>query len=413
MTSAACARAIPILMLHAVAPPALLEPHGWLGRLSTPPDLLEATFDRWRRNGHTTLALDETEEFLQGRRSVPKRSLVLTLDDGYLDNWVGLHPLLRSFGFRATVFVTTDFIDPRPVCRFQSGASTRASQLQWKGYLSWEEMRAMEKDRTIDIQSHAKTHTWYFISDRVVDYYRPANALTRTDSLLRFLWLNEHPDRKPFALEEMNDDAVPWGTPVYDFKPALVARRFFPDPEERQMLTGYVASRGGSEFFSRPDWKETLDEQVMSYRSGRRRLGDRESEEEYLTRIRDELSESRRTISECLSKDVRFLAFPQGAFDDTVERVAEEVGYRLWTMASWRGRGLNVAASGSRRIYRCGSGYNLFGDRRSKWLSTLSQELVLSRYSGDLRGRLATGLAALGEKIARAVLPSGGRAGRA
>ena len=40
---------------------------------------------------------------------------MLTLDDGYLDNWVFVLPLLRRYGMRATVFVSSEFIDVHAV----------------------------------------------------------------------------------------------------------------------------------------------------------------------------------------------------------------------------------------------------------------------------------------------------------
>ena len=94
---------------------------------------------------------------------------VLTLDDGYVDNWVALTPLLQAYGFNAIVFASTDFVDPRPVVRPRVGDGARESALEWKGYLSWDEMRAAEASGTIEIQSHAKTHTWYFTSDKIID----------------------------------------------------------------------------------------------------------------------------------------------------------------------------------------------------------------------------------------------------
>ena len=38
--------------------------------------------------------------------------VVLTFDDGYLDNWVAVMPLLRKYGQKAIIFMSTDFIDP-------------------------------------------------------------------------------------------------------------------------------------------------------------------------------------------------------------------------------------------------------------------------------------------------------------
>ena len=377
------AGAVPVLMLHSVAPPAALAPHRWLQRLATRPELIEATFDAWRRRGMRTLRTSELRSFLAGGARPPDRAVVLTLDDGYLDNWVALTPLLQAYGFNAIVFASTDFVDPRPVVRPRVGDRGHNGDLEWRGYLSWDEMRAAEATGAVEIQSHAKTHTWYFTSDRIVDYYRPGNAITGPRSRLRFLWLNAHQDRKPFALLEMSDTSVPWGTPVYEYAPALLARRFFPDPTEGEHLTDFVARRGGAGFFDRPDWRDHLDAELARRRSGSRSTGTYETDDERTARVRDELVDSRRVLSERLGHPVEFLSFPQGGMDEAAERLALEAGYSLWTMPSRTGSRAARASDGPHRVYRCGSGYGLFGDARGTTASLLSQRLVLARHFGN------------------------------
>jgi hypothetical protein len=49
---------------------------------------------------------------------VPRKSIVITFDDGYLDNWVYAHPILQKYGMHAVVFVVTGWMrrsDP-PAC---------------------------------------------------------------------------------------------------------------------------------------------------------------------------------------------------------------------------------------------------------------------------------------------------------
>ncbi len=382
--------AIPVLMLHSVAPNAALSPHRWLQRLATSPELLEATLAGWRRHGVRTLTSADLRAFLEGREQPPDRSVVLTLDDGYLDNWVALTPLLEAYGFHAVVFVSTDFVDPRALVRPQVGNSARDEALEWKGYLSWQEMRLAEAKGAVEIQSHAKTHTWYFTSDTIVDYYRPGNALTGPRSRLRFLWLNAHEERKPFALAEIDDTSVPWGTPVYEYAPALVARRFFPDAGEGEHLVDFVASHGGAALFDEPGWRLRLDTEVGRRRSGSRPKGAYETEAVRTARVLGELTSSRQVLSDRLGHPVDVISFPQGAMDDACERLALEAGYSLWTMPSQRGSRAAKRSDGPHRVYRCGSGYGLFGEPRGTAASLLSQRLVLARHFGNPLASLVT-----------------------
>jgi peptidoglycan/xylan/chitin deacetylase (PgdA/CDA1 family) len=389
------ARAVPVLMLHGTGHLPALAPHRWLQRLSTPPELLEAMFDHWKRAGYATLSLDELADFVERGRDVPKRCLALTLDDGYLDNWVALEPLLRRYDFRATVFVSTDFVDPRAVVRPTTEEVRNPESLTWKGYLSWDEMRRMEQAGAVSIGSHARSHTWYFVSDRIVDYYRPGNALTQPRSRLRFLWLNANESRKPFALDEMTDASIPWGTPIYEYAPAIVARRFVPHPGEADTIVAFVAARGGATFFDAPAWKDALDAEVRKFRSGGRLLGDYETESERAFRVRDEIEGSRRILAQALGREIAYFSFPQGARDDASESIVREAGYRMWTRPS-SGRKLNRRGTAERHIYRCGSGFGAFGERRGKALQVWSQRLAIEMHAGSRWARLVNKAVAAG-----------------
>jgi peptidoglycan/xylan/chitin deacetylase (PgdA/CDA1 family) len=47
---------------------------------------------------------------LRENNTVPARTVVLTFDDGYRDNYTHALPILLAYAYRATVFITTEFI---------------------------------------------------------------------------------------------------------------------------------------------------------------------------------------------------------------------------------------------------------------------------------------------------------------
>ncbi len=93
-----------------------------------------------RDQGYHVLRLSQLPEYLNGKREIPSKSVVITIDDGYRSAYEVAYPILKEFGYPATLFVYTDFI----------GAPAA---------VSWQQMKTMLASGLVDIQSHAKSHT--------------------------------------------------------------------------------------------------------------------------------------------------------------------------------------------------------------------------------------------------------------
>lgn len=73
----------------------------------------EGEFDAQMRHlaaNYNCLALPDAVRLLQSRM-LPKRSVVVTFDDGYLDNLTLALPILRAYGVPATIYVTTGIVE--------------------------------------------------------------------------------------------------------------------------------------------------------------------------------------------------------------------------------------------------------------------------------------------------------------
>ncbi|MGI8640129.1 MAG: polysaccharide deacetylase family protein [Pyrinomonadaceae bacterium] len=57
------------------------------------------------------LPLAETLDYLKNEKSLPPNTVVITIDDGYADTYEIAFPILKKFGFPATLFAVTDFLD--------------------------------------------------------------------------------------------------------------------------------------------------------------------------------------------------------------------------------------------------------------------------------------------------------------
>lgn len=328
--------AVPVIMFHSVRPPD--DPWFW-DHLSVSPQLFEAFLQYLHSRGYRTVFVKDLIESKLKGRPWPKRSIALTFDDGYLDNWTIVHPLLKKYQFCATVFVSVDFVDPRPVVRKQiiDIQREKGNGDLWNGYLSWQEMKEAEASRILDIQSHAMNHTWYFTSGRIVDFYYPG---------AKYPWLawNAFPDRKYMWLVEDQSHLVQFGTPVYEHEKSLIARRYFPPSDIEEALTSYVKHHGGEIFFTQKEWRN----QLLAVAMGIKREGTYESDGAYQKRVAWELSRSKEEIEGKLCKKVDIICWPGGGYNEVTTKIALRCGYRAWTLKGQR----NLPQDLPQHIYR-------------------------------------------------------------
>jgi peptidoglycan/xylan/chitin deacetylase (PgdA/CDA1 family) len=100
-------RRLLILCYHSIS---IDDEHEWSGTYSMSPDLLAARFRMLRDGGYSVLPLDDAVRRLYDG-TLPPRSVTLTFDDGMYDFRARALPLLREFGFPATVYLTTYYSD--------------------------------------------------------------------------------------------------------------------------------------------------------------------------------------------------------------------------------------------------------------------------------------------------------------
>lgn len=107
--------------------------------LSVLPDDFAAQMDYLKRNDYHTITPDELYASLAGEADLPENPVLITFDDGYKDNYQNAYPILKKYGFKATVFVVTSFMGTQ------------------KNYLTWEQAQEMEANG-ISIESHTVSH---------------------------------------------------------------------------------------------------------------------------------------------------------------------------------------------------------------------------------------------------------------
>ena len=97
---------VPILMYHEIAPASETS-----SRLAVPPEAFAEQMAYLHDAGFETVTAGRLAEIMAGpARRVPDRLVVLTFDDGFEDFHRQAMPVLDAYGYTATVFVTTGWV---------------------------------------------------------------------------------------------------------------------------------------------------------------------------------------------------------------------------------------------------------------------------------------------------------------
>lgn len=95
---------IPVLMYHSIS-------KDEKGLFTVPKDTFYEHMKYLKDNNYKTLTLDELYSHLTNEIPFSDKSVVITFDDGYTDNYENAYPILKEFGLKATIFTITDYID--------------------------------------------------------------------------------------------------------------------------------------------------------------------------------------------------------------------------------------------------------------------------------------------------------------
>lgn len=90
-------------------------------------------------SGCITITPDELYAGLNGEIELPPKPVLITFDDGYIDNYKNAFPILKKYNLRATIFIIPSFTSVYP------------------SYMTWEQLKEMEANG-ITIESHTYTH---------------------------------------------------------------------------------------------------------------------------------------------------------------------------------------------------------------------------------------------------------------
>jgi peptidoglycan/xylan/chitin deacetylase (PgdA/CDA1 family) len=168
-------------------------------------------------NRYHVLSADELLAFVQHRRPLPPRSVLITIDDGYRSVYEIAYPILREFDFSAVLFIYTELIDVSPIA------------------LTWNQLAEMRRNG-FAVGSHTIRH-----SDRTLPREGESGAefAARVD--------NELVGSKQVLDRRLGQDTWLLAYPYGNYDPKVVA-----SSQRAGYKLAMSVKRGGNPFFANP-----------------------------------------------------------------------------------------------------------------------------------------------------------------
>jgi peptidoglycan/xylan/chitin deacetylase (PgdA/CDA1 family) len=135
----------PILMYHAIG-----LPHEPAGPYVMPAHRFATQMTWLKRMGYRPITLEQLLGCQREGRPVPARSVVVTFDDGYADNYTHAYPVLQQQAIPATIFLVSGYVG-------LANKWDEQNQLAGRPLMSWSQIQEM-MGQGVQIGAHTCTH---------------------------------------------------------------------------------------------------------------------------------------------------------------------------------------------------------------------------------------------------------------
>ena len=93
-----------------------------------------------RDHGYNPITMQELYDYITKGAPLPEKPVCITFDDGYLDSYTIVYPLMKEYGFPWTLFLITDDVG-KPYNR-----------------MTWDQLKEMADSHTVTIANHTLSH---------------------------------------------------------------------------------------------------------------------------------------------------------------------------------------------------------------------------------------------------------------
>lgn len=132
---------LPVLMYHG-----LTADSGRQNRYMIPPSLFESDLQYLSKAGYTSVSVSELVSHFENGTALPDKPVLITFDDGYLNNYTYAFPLLKKYNAKAVL---------SPIAAESDRAEGEENPDPRWSQCSWEELREMAESDLVEIENHS------------------------------------------------------------------------------------------------------------------------------------------------------------------------------------------------------------------------------------------------------------------
>ena len=131
---------LPVIMYHSI-----VDDSSKINQYTVTPEIIENDMKYLKNQGFETVLTEELVQYIENDVPLPEKPVMITLDDGFYNNFCYLVPLLEKYDMKAVVSVVGEFVD---------SASQRDAHMPEYSYLTWDDISEMCQHSCIEIGNH-------------------------------------------------------------------------------------------------------------------------------------------------------------------------------------------------------------------------------------------------------------------
>jgi peptidoglycan/xylan/chitin deacetylase (PgdA/CDA1 family) len=185
--------------------------------LCMPAAVFEQQLRYLKQNGYRVIGPEALIDFLDYRKAIPQKAVMISIDDGYRSLYNVAYPLLKKYGFTATLLIYIDYV----------GVSKKA--------ITWDQLRELKREG-FTIGSHSIAHS---------DLSKQKEGEDKKAYLSRL-------KREIFRSKQIIDEKLDQDTLIFSYPFGRRNQTVISLSRQAGYRIGVTVDRGGNPFFADP-----------------------------------------------------------------------------------------------------------------------------------------------------------------